>query len=116
MPLQVGRSLCGRAGLVLRAKVQGGSREGNCAQTGIAAASYIANASRAISGPLFERADSHAMEITMKKLISITAILLSLAGSVNFAMAQSYPDMGANTGTEANRQAHSNDGEYTASP
>jgi hypothetical protein len=48
----------------------------------------------------------------MQKLIGIVAIALSLLGSANFALAQPYPDFGANTGSEANRAAHAHDGEY----
>ena len=49
----------------------------------------------------------------MKNVMCIVAIVMSLVGSANFAMAQSRPDMGAVTGSEANRQAHYNSGEYT---
>jgi hypothetical protein len=49
----------------------------------------------------------------MKNVMCILAIVMSLVGSANLAMAQSYPDMGIRTGTEANRAAHSNNGEYT---
>jgi len=46
----------------------------------------------------------------MKDLMPILTIVLSLAGSANFAMAQSYmaqsySDMGVSTGSEAKRQA-----------
>jgi hypothetical protein len=43
----------------------------------------------------------------------IVAIVMSLVGSANFAMAQSTPDLGASTGSEANRAAISDTGEYT---
>jgi hypothetical protein len=36
-----------------------------------------------------------------------------VVGSANFAMAQSTPDLGASTGSEANRAAISDTGEYT---
>jgi hypothetical protein len=49
----------------------------------------------------------------MRKIISVMAIAMSLLGSANFAMAQTYPDFGANTGSEANRAAHVHAGEYS---
>jgi hypothetical protein len=49
----------------------------------------------------------------MKNIMCILAIAMSLVGSASFAMAQSRPDMGVSTGSEANRAAHYNDGEYT---
>jgi hypothetical protein len=52
-------------------------------------------------------------ETAMNKIMSVIAIALSLLGSANLAMAQSYPNFGANTGSEANRAAHNHDGEYT---
>ena len=39
----------------------------------------------------------------MKKVMYIAAIVMSLVGSANFAMAQ--PDMGVTTGSEANTEA-----------
>jgi hypothetical protein len=50
----------------------------------------------------------------MKKVMCIVAIAMSLVGSANFAMAQSSSgrDMGVSTGSEANRKAHDNGGEY----
>ena len=52
------------------------------------------------------------METTMKKLMCIVAIATSLLGSASLAMAQPFPDDGAITGSEANRAAHANGGEY----
>ena len=49
----------------------------------------------------------------MKNVMCIVAIVMSLVGSANFAMAQSTPDLGASTGSEANRAAISDTGEYT---
>jgi hypothetical protein len=49
----------------------------------------------------------------MKNVMCILAIVMSLVGSANLAMAQSTPDLGANTGSEANRRAIYNNGEYT---
>jgi hypothetical protein len=40
----------------------------------------------------------------MKKVMCIAAIVMSLVGSANLAMAQ--PDMGVTTGSEANTEAH----------
>jgi len=47
---------------------------------------------------------SKQKEITMKKIMYIAAIVMSLVGSANLAMAQ--PDMGVTTGSEANTEAH----------
>jgi hypothetical protein len=49
----------------------------------------------------------------MKNVMCIVAIVMSLVGSANLAMAQSYPDRDVVTGSEANRAAHYNYGEYT---
>jgi hypothetical protein len=49
----------------------------------------------------------------MKNVMCIIAIVMSLVGSANLAMAQSHPDGGVVTGSEANRAAHANGGEYT---
>jgi len=49
----------------------------------------------------------------MKKVLCIVAIGMSLLGSANLAMAQSVPDMGVVTGSEANTAAHFNGGDYT---
>jgi hypothetical protein len=49
----------------------------------------------------------------MKNVMGIVAIVMSLVGSANFAMAQNRPDMGVSTGSEANRAAHANNREYT---
>jgi hypothetical protein len=49
----------------------------------------------------------------MKTVMCIVAIVLSLVGSANFAMAQSTPDLSDSTGSEANRRAIYNNGEYT---
>jgi hypothetical protein len=43
----------------------------------------------------------------------IVAIVMSLVGSANLAMAQSYSNNGIVTGSQANSKAHANDGEYT---
>jgi hypothetical protein len=40
----------------------------------------------------------------MKKVMCIAAIVMSLVGTANLAMAQ--PDMGVVTGSEANTEAH----------
>ena len=51
----------------------------------------------------------------MKNVMCIVAIVMSLVGTANFAMAQSSgTDMGVVTGSESNRAAHANDGEYTS--
>jgi hypothetical protein len=49
----------------------------------------------------------------MKNVMCIVAVVLSLVGSANFAMAQAYPDDGVVTGSEANRNAHAHGGDYT---
>ena len=49
----------------------------------------------------------------MKNVMCIVSVVLSLIGSANFAMAQAFPDDGVVTGSEANRAAHYNNGEYT---
>ena len=49
----------------------------------------------------------------MKNVMCIVAIVVSLVGSANFAMAQSRYDMGVVTGSEANNQAHYHNGEYS---
>ena len=49
----------------------------------------------------------------MKNVMCIVAIVMSLVGSANLAMAQAFQDQGVVTGSEANRAAHANDGEYT---
>jgi hypothetical protein len=51
-------------------------------------------------------------ETTMKKIMTMIAVALSLLGSVNFALAQSNPDLGAVSGSTANLNAESHDGEY----
>jgi hypothetical protein len=51
-------------------------------------------------------------ETTMKNVMSIVAIVLSLVGSANLAMAQSNPDLGVVTSSEANSTANYHDGEY----
>jgi hypothetical protein len=48
----------------------------------------------------------------MKNVMCIVAIVMSLVGSANFAMAQSTPDLGASTGSEANRAATTDNGDY----
>ncbi|HEY2184511.1 MAG TPA: hypothetical protein VGH39_05920 [Xanthobacteraceae bacterium] len=48
----------------------------------------------------------------MKKIIGIAALALSLMGSVNFALAQSNPDLGAVSGSTANLNAERHNGEY----
>ena len=42
----------------------------------------------------------------MKKVRSIVAIVLSLVGSANLAMAQAFHDQGVVTGSEANTESH----------
>ena len=49
----------------------------------------------------------------MKNVMCIVAIVMSLVGSANLAMAQTFQDQGVVTGSEANRDAHFNGGEYT---
>jgi hypothetical protein len=49
----------------------------------------------------------------MKNVMSIVAIVMALVGSANFAMAQSNPDLSISTGSESNRAATTNNGEYT---
>jgi hypothetical protein len=51
-------------------------------------------------------------ENTMTKIMTMIAVALSLIGSVNFALAQSNPDLGAVSGSTANLQAETHDGEY----
>jgi hypothetical protein len=64
--------------------------------------------------PAAKRARSlKQQETTMKKVMCIVAIGMSLLGSANLAMAQSVPDMGVVTGSEANTAAHFNGGDYT---
>ena len=48
----------------------------------------------------------------MKNVMSIVAIVLSLVGSANLAMAQSVLDEGIVTGSQANSAANAHDGEY----
>lgn len=48
----------------------------------------------------------------MKRIMAIVALGLSLLGSVNFALAQSNPDLGAVSGSTANLNSESHDGEY----
>jgi hypothetical protein len=48
----------------------------------------------------------------MKKIMTTIAVALSLLGSVNFALAQSNPDLGAVSGSTANLNAEAHDGEY----
>jgi len=49
----------------------------------------------------------------MKNVMCIVAIVVSLVGSANLAMAQTFQDQGVVTGSEANRAEHANGGEYT---
>ena len=49
---------------------------------------------------------------TMTKIMTMIAVALSLIGSVNFALAQSNPDLGAVSGSTANLNAEAHDGEY----
>ncbi|HEY2184510.1 MAG TPA: hypothetical protein VGH39_05915 [Xanthobacteraceae bacterium] len=48
----------------------------------------------------------------MTKIMSTIAIAMALMGSVNFALAQSNPDLGAVSGSTANLNAEQHDGEY----
>ena len=48
----------------------------------------------------------------MKKVIGFIAVAMSLVGSANFALAQSNPSMGVTTGSEANADANTRNGEY----
>jgi len=48
----------------------------------------------------------------MRKIMTMIALAVSLLGSVNFALAQSNPDLGAVSGSSANLQAEQHDGEY----
>jgi hypothetical protein len=49
----------------------------------------------------------------MRKILAIAAIAVSLFTSGQFALAQTTRDMGANTGSDANRQEHLQGGVYT---
>jgi hypothetical protein len=49
----------------------------------------------------------------MRKIIGIVALAVSLIGTTNFVLAQTTPDLGANTGSEANRHEHQQGGRYT---
>ncbi len=49
----------------------------------------------------------------MKKIIGIAALAVVLLGSTNFVVAQATRDQGANTGSEANRQEHQQEGIYS---
>jgi hypothetical protein len=63
------------------------------------------NVSRALSGRARRRQPSalaQTMETTMKNVMCIVAIVLSLAGSANVALA--YGGQGVVTGSESNRQ------------
>jgi hypothetical protein len=51
-------------------------------------------------------------ENTMK-IAEIVAIAVVLLGTGQFALAQTTRDMGANTGSQANRQEHQQGGVYT---
>jgi hypothetical protein len=62
--------------------------------------------------PLLKPPRKRTQETAMKRVMCTVAIAPSMLGSANFALAQSYPDMGANTGSEANRAAHEHGGEY----
>ena len=48
----------------------------------------------------------------MTKIMSIIAVAVSLLGSVNFALAQSNPDLGAVSGSTAQLNSEQHDGEY----
>ena len=48
----------------------------------------------------------------MKKLMTMIALAMSLLGSVNFALAQSNPDLGAVSGSTAQLNSEQHDGEY----
>jgi uncharacterized protein with FMN-binding domain len=50
---------------------------------------------------------------TMKNVLWIVAVVLSLGVSANLAMAQSTPGNGITTGSAANSEAKYHDGEYT---
>jgi hypothetical protein len=64
--------------------------------------------------PAADRARSlKQQETTMKNVMYIVAIVMSLVGSANLAMAQTFQDQGVVTGSEANRAAHAHDGEYS---
>jgi hypothetical protein len=58
------------------------------------------------------RALNQKEEITMKNVMCILAIAMSLVGSASFAMAQSTPDKGVHSGSEENRSANTHNGEY----
>jgi hypothetical protein len=49
----------------------------------------------------------------MKRIAEIAAIAVVLLGTGQFALAQTTRDMGANTGSQANRQEHQQGGVYT---
>jgi hypothetical protein len=48
-----------------------------------------------------------------KKIVGIAAIAVALLSTGQLALAQTTPDMGANTGSEANRAQHQRGGTYT---
>jgi hypothetical protein len=48
----------------------------------------------------------------MRKIMSIIAVAIALLGTANVALAQVNADFGANTGSAANRAAHTHGGEY----
>jgi hypothetical protein len=49
----------------------------------------------------------------MKNVMGIVAIVMSLVGSANLAMAQSLPNNGIVTGSQGNSEAHAHGGDYT---
>jgi hypothetical protein len=51
----------------------------------------------------------------MQKVIGIVALAVALLGSTSFVLAQTTPDLGANTGSESNRQEHQQGGVYSGS-
>jgi hypothetical protein len=48
----------------------------------------------------------------MTKMMGVIALAISLLGSVNFALAQSNPDLGAVSGSTAQLNSEQHNGEY----
>jgi hypothetical protein len=46
------------------------------------------------------------------KIMSVIAVVVAVLGTANFALAQANPDLEVNTGSPANAQADTHQGEY----
>lgn len=46
------------------------------------------------------------------RIMSVIAVVVAVLGTVNFALAQSNPDLEVNTGSAANERADTHQGEY----